>query len=196
MNPSFLPDVYQVTPNPSEPPEFELFFSQLRATLEAGIKLVQLRAKQTPHHERILVARKAVRLCHDHGAMMILNGSVDDALQLGCDGVHLVTNTMMQLSARPSASILVSAACHSFEHVAHAGRLGLDFVTLSPVLHTQTHPESTPIGWERFAQIVSAARTPVFALGGMSPDMLETAKRLGAHGIAAIRSTWRADAAV
>lgn len=196
MTPSFLPDVYQVTPNPSEPPEFELFLSQLRATLNSGIKLVQLRAKQTPLHERIIVARKAVRLCHDHGAMMILNGTVDDALQVGCDGVHLVTNAMMQLSARPTTSILVSAACHSAEHVAHADRLGLDFVTLSPVLHTLTHPESTPIGWERFAQIVAGARIPVFALGGMTPDMLDTAKRRGAHGIAAIRATWRTDSVV
>jgi thiamine monophosphate synthase len=32
---------------------------------------------------------------------------------------------------------------------------------------------------------------PVFALGGLRPDELNTAKAAGAHGIAAIRSIWQ-----
>lgn len=68
--------------------------------------------------------------------------------------------------------------------------MAVDFVTLSPVLRTRTHPDADPLGWERFTELAQRARVPVFALGGMHPDMLDQAKRAGAWGVAAISATW------
>ena len=191
MKELILPNFYQVTPEPVDPPHFNDFLAQLDATLRSGVKLVQLRAKQLERPAHLMVARKALHLCHAHGALMVLNGCVDMAMKIGCDGVHLSSQQLMALQQRPADTrMLVSAACHSAEQLAQACKVGADFVTLSPVLPTGTHPDAEPLGWARFAELVSAAQVPVFALGGMKPELITQAKKAGAWGIAAISATW------
>jgi 8-oxo-dGTP diphosphatase len=46
------------------------------------------------------------------------------------------------------------------------------------------------IGWAEFSRLVERSPLPVYALGGMQPEMLETACRGGAHGVALMRA-WR-----
>lgn len=192
MKPSHLPRVYQITPEPAEPSHFEKFLEQLIATLQSGIELVQLRAKHLDRQDHLHVARLALAQCRRHGARIMFNGTIEMALEIGCDGVHLNSHTLMSLKdLSVPEGMLVSAACHSADQLAQASRIGVDFVTLSPVLPTQTHPEAEPLGWERFAELVSGAKIPVFALGGMGPALLENAQRAGAWGIAAISATWR-----
>ena len=84
-----------------------------------------------------------------------------------------------------------SAACHNAAELAHAAGLGLDFALLSPVLPTPSHPESSGLGWAEFARLCEHSPIPLFALGGMRPDMEETARTHGAHGIALLRN-WSA----
>jgi len=70
--------------------------------------------------------------------------------------------------------------------------LDVDFVVLGPVLATPTHPDARPLGWEGFAGAVAGTRVPVFALGGLHREDLETAVARGAHGIAMRRHAWPA----
>lgn len=192
MKTPILPRLYQITPEPADPPDFEKFLAQMSATLKSGIELVQLRAKHLDRQDHLNVARLALDLCRQYGARLMFNGPLEIALEIGCDGVHLNSHTLMSLKdLSVPEGMLVSAACHSAEQLAQASRLGVDFVTLSPVLPTQTHPEAVPLGWERFSQLVSGAKTPVFALGGMRPEMIENAQNAGAWGVAAISATWR-----
>jgi 8-oxo-dGTP diphosphatase len=55
------------------------------------------------------------------------------------------------------------------------------------VLPTASHPGEPGLGWARFAELVAGTPLPVFALGGMRTEMLETARAHGAHGIALMR---------
>ncbi len=68
--------------------------------------------------------------------------------------------------------------------------LGADFAVLSPVLPTDTHSGARALGWEGFAAAVKDSPLPVYALGGMRPEYLETAQRHGAHGIALRSGIW------
>ncbi|AST35551.2 thiamine phosphate synthase [Ralstonia solanacearum] len=186
-----LPDFYQITPEPVGSPHFETFFAELTDTLGSGIRLLQLRAKQLGPREHLDVARRTRDLCRQSGAILMLNGPIDMAREVGCDGVHLGSDALMSLRSRPVPdTVLLSAACHSAEQLEQAARMAVDFVTLSPVLRTRTHPDADPLGWERFTELAQRARVPVFALGGMHPDMLDQAKRAGAWGVAAISATW------
>ncbi|QUP55596.1 thiamine phosphate synthase (plasmid) [Ralstonia syzygii] len=186
-----LPDFYQITPEPVGSPHFEKFFAELTDTLRSGIRLLQLRAKQLEPREHLDVARKTRDLCRQFGAILMLNGPIDMAREVGCDGVHLSSDALMSLRSRPAPdTVLISAACHSVEQLEQAARVEVDFVTLSPVLRTRTHPDADPLGWESFSELVQCSRVPVFALGGMSPETLDQAKSAGAWGVAAISATW------
>lgn len=186
-----LPRFYQITPEPADPADGGEFLRALDATLRSGMALVQLRAKRLDRQDHLLLARRALALCRAHQARLIFNGPIDMAREIGCDGVHLSSETLMSLATRPLPEpMLVSAACHGADQLRQAARIGVDFVTLSPVLATRTHPEAVPLGWEHFAALVAHASIPVFALGGMDLTMLEQARKCGAWGIAAISSTW------
>ena len=72
-----------------------------------------------------------------------------------------------------------------------AAQLGLDYVTLSPVNQTLSHPDADALGWPKFSQWLSDYPIPVYALGGMQMDDLDIARRHGAHGIALQRAVWK-----
>jgi len=61
---------------------------------------------------------------------------------------------------------------------------------LSPVRPTASHPDATPLGWSRFAELVDPVPLPVYALGGLRLEDLDDAIHHGAQGIAAIRGLW------
>lgn len=68
--------------------------------------------------------------------------------------------------------------------------IGVDFVTLSPVQPTASHPDAPPLGWERTRELIDSVNIPVYLLGGMSADDLAQAFEAGAQGIAGIRGLW------
>jgi 8-oxo-dGTP diphosphatase len=71
-----------------------------------------------------------------------------------------------------------------------AEELGLDFAVLGPVAATPSHPDATPLGWARFAELRETVGLPIYALGGLCLDEVATARRHGAQGIAAMRGLW------
>lgn len=186
-----LPPTYLVTPEPLADKPFANFIFHLEHALEAGIRLVQLRAKTLTAPQYASLAEQALACCWRHNARLLLNAPADMAPVLQADGVHLTSTRLMACKTRPlPAGPLVSAACHDARQVLHANRIGVDLVTISPVLPTATHTTAEPLGWPRFRELVALTTIPVYALGGMSVDTLAEARKAGAYGIAAIRSLW------
>lgn len=184
-----LPVEYLVTPEPSA--GSECFLRQLRLSLEAGIRLVQLRAGSLSQAEYELLARQAIDLCRSYQARILLNSEPQLVRRLGADGVHLNGARLRSLQRRPlGEDWWVAASCHDSQDLARAERIGADFAVLSPVGRTVSHPDAAPLGWARFRSQVDASSVPVYALGGMSRADIDTARRNGAQGVAAIRALW------
>ena len=119
----------------------------------------------------------------------MLNNDVKLAKELGTDGVHLNSQQLMNLTEKPS-NFMVAASCHNANELAHAQKLGLDFVVLSPVNATQSHVEAVPLGWQKFAEMTENIDLPIYALGGMMLADLPQALKHGARGIAMQRAIW------
>ena len=193
MKACLLPDCYMITPEPSVDGMAD-FMSRLEQALQSGIRLVQLRAKQLDMDTWQAHARAAIDLCRQHDAFCILNASIENALSLAAQGVHLNSQRLFDFTERPvPEGIWLVASCHTEQDLEQAAQIKADFVVLSPVMATASHPDATPLGWQRFQEMVSKANIPVYALGGMHIDHQEEARRAGAQGIAAIRSLWPSD---
>lgn len=187
-----LPPVYLVTPEPSDD---DVFWSRLEAALEAGVRLVQFRAKQLNAQIQWRLARRAIELCRAAGARLLLNAPPAWAEELGAAGVHLTSARLRALAERPlGREYWVAASCHTQEELRHAQAIGVDFAVVAPVLPTASHPAASPLGWPGLRDLTEAAVMPVYALGGMSLDAAPVAFEHGAQGIAAISSLWAAAA--
>jgi 8-oxo-dGTP diphosphatase len=162
---------------------------RLSQRLAQGLRLIQVREKAMPAPELQRFAADVIALARPCGARVLINADMKLAERVGADGVHLAAAQLARLERRPGLD-WCAASCHTAEELLRAAQLGIDFAVLGPVQATLTHPEAIPIGWERFAAMLRGASVPVFALGGMQPDDLETAWRCGAQGIAMLRGSW------
>jgi 8-oxo-dGTP diphosphatase len=159
---------------------------RLEEALANGLRLVQVRERSWPVANRLWFAEAVTRVAHDHGALVVINDDAGIARTVGADGLHLPAAALAACTERPDFA-WVGASCHSAAEIVRAGELGLDYALLGPVLPTPTHPEAPGLGWSRFAQLVAGTPIPVFALGGMTNDLLADAQGVGAHGIALMR---------
>ncbi len=182
-----LPDFYAITQAGEIGIDAQLL--ALARALEDGLKLVQIREPMLDPARRAAFAHAAVDLCHQFGARVLVNGDEVLARECGADGVHLSAAQLAKTELRPEFP-LVAASCHTAEELEQAGRLGCDFTVCGPVLPTQSHPGAPVLGWEGLAALLAVPPTPTFALGGLQRTDLDTARRAGAHGIAAIRGAW------
>ena len=169
----------------------QYFLEKLQASLERGIRLVQLRLKGVEQSTQLELARQAFELCQRYEALLLLNPSLGDGHGLDVAGMHLTSQQLFEFNKRPVVQEkLLSASVHDEAELAQAEKLQADFVLLSPVLPTTSHPDTEPLGWERFKAIASKSACPVFALGGVDASHLPQARSCGAQGIAAISAFW------
>jgi 8-oxo-dGTP diphosphatase len=182
-----LPSLYAITQ--AGKLGVEEFMQCLRAALDRGVRLIQVREREMSPQQLSRFARRVVEVAHPYGARVLVNGDATVAKSAGADGVHLQGNQLLRLEAPPGD--FWAASCHDARELERAAALEASFVVLSPVLPTASHPGEPGMGWEKFAALIRDYPLPVYALGGMQVELLDTALRHGAHGVALLSGVWR-----
>ena len=160
---------------------FDAWSLKLSAQVVGERLLVQIREKGLePQRVQFLLSRALTRGT-PFGATVVVNSDCGAWPQ--ADGVHLTAKALMESSARPAGRV-VGASCHDAHEIAHAARLGLDYVVVGPVKDTPSHPGAATLGWEGFAALVHGSPLPAYAIGGLTRADLAEARRRGAHGVA------------
>lgn len=140
----------------------------LSKTLQAGVRLVQLREKEWddgPLYQRAVEFR---RLTAAAGALFIVNDRVDLALAAGADGVHLGQDDLPVSAARRIApELIVGASTHSLEEALSAQEAGVSYVNIGPIFPTQTKSTPAPLGLQAIARIIPRLRIPWTTMGGI-----------------------------
>ncbi len=150
-----------------------------------------MRARTLTENDYRQLVRRALALCEERGARLLLNGPLELTRGVNAQGIHLTSAQLMDLGERPlGRDKLVGASCHNRDELMRAQELGLDFAVLSPVKPTSSHPAAAALGWEGFQRLADEVALPVYALGGMERSDLARARKAGAQGIAAIRGLW------
>lgn len=179
-----LPSLYHITPDNLDEAELLVWLEKKPAGA-----LILLRLPAWSRQRYLAVAAEFLMRSKRAGMSLILHGDDVSMLDIvpAC-GLHLPARALQCLSQRPlPASSWLAASAHNAQELQQAERLGADFVTLSPVQLTDSHPHALPLGWESFAALVEEVKLPVYALGGMQIKDIERAWRCGAQGVAGIR---------
>ncbi|MDR6916115.1 8-oxo-dGTP diphosphatase [Pseudomonas sp. 3296] len=184
-----LPAEYLITPEGLETPAL---LRGIQKAIAGGIKLIQLRAPNGYDPKYRDLAVDAAGLCAGKAQLMI-KGPFEWLGDFPSAGWHITSAQLRKYAAagRPlPASRWLAASCHNAEELALAEQMGVDFVTLSPVQKTQTHPDAQPLGWDQASALMTGFSKPVFLLGGVGPAERQQAWEAGAQGVAGIRAFW------
>ncbi|MBF0438864.1 MAG: thiamine phosphate synthase [Magnetococcales bacterium] len=161
----------------------------IAAALQGGPFDVVLRNKTASAHTLTAQAHRIKALLRSTGGRLLIHGRADIALAVEADGVHLPECGMETSEVRQfiGPNRLLGRSCHNPENGRRHLLEGGDYVTLSPVFPTASHPEATPLGLERFSCMRAQIPGAVLALGGIQIGNVADTLRAGATGVALIR---------
>ncbi len=101
------------------------------------------------------------------------------------------------ITSSQSSRYALIVSCHDTDSIYAANKLAhvrleeqlppIIGIFLSPVLATQTHPETKPLGWQAWSELAKLADMPVIGLGGLSSVMSIQAEQHGGIAVAGIR---------
>lgn len=155
--------------------------------LEAGLKVLQLRAKNhAPEHIEQMGNRLAP-LCRKHGCLFIINDYPELALRTGADGVHLGQDdgALEPVRAMLGQDAIIGRSTHGPEQALEAFREQADYIGFGPLFPTGTKPGRPAIGLENIAGVRRQLpeEFPVFCIGGINGETLPSVLKAGADRV-------------
>ena len=163
----------------------------IEAVLDAGVKLIQLRLKNISDELYADYAVKAKELCNLHNAMLIINDNVNVSKLSEADALHLGLDDMSVVAAKKIVSNkLIGGTANTFEHIKQRCAEKVDYIGLGPYRFTSTKEKLSPIlGIEGYINIIQQMKkenlnTPIYAIGGIELQDIESIINTGVHGIA------------
>jgi len=185
-----LPRRWHLTPPTLQAQQLGAWWSDRQAFWQRPETGVLLRLTAVSPTERRAMARQVCAWARDlpHPPRVLLHGDPEELSWVPeATGVHLPESVARRYTQRPVAtSYTCSMSCHSPEALAWAEQLHCDFAFLSPVLPTTSHPDEPTLGWDTWRAWVAEANLPVYALGGVTPDLDASVRRWGGQGVAGI----------
>jgi thiamine-phosphate pyrophosphorylase len=164
------------------------------ASLEAGVRIVQYRAKRGADAR---AARELRSLTRRYDALLVMNDAVEAALEFDCDGVHLGPDDRGFADvARVRAVLgdrLIGLSCGTVAEIRSAAAGGADYAGVGPVYATASKSEAgTPIGIDGLREIAAASALPVAAIGGINAYNLADVRAAGVAMAAVISAVAQA----
>ncbi len=158
------------------------------------------------------LARKIAGVCAAGGVPFVLNGPLDLACELGCTAVHLPLPALRATSRQTRRQFVsLGTSVHSPDEAREAADLGATRLIAGHVFPTACKAGLAPRGLSFLHAVCTAVDVPVYAIGGITPQVLAGVRAAGAAGacimsglmqaadpaalIAACRQVWNAEPA-
>ncbi len=158
--------------------------------LAAGVRMVQLRIKDTPEPALRAEIARARDLCRAAGATLVVNDHWQLAVELGCDWLHLGQEDLdtADLPAIRAAGLRLGVSTHDGAELDRALSVGPDYVALGPVWPTILKKMPwAPQGLDRVTDWRHrVGDLPLVAIGGLTPERGRAALDAGADVVAAV----------
>lgn len=167
----------------------------IESALKGGIAIVQYREKTATDEDRLKVARQLRSLCHQYGALFIVNDRIDIAAAADADGVHLGQHDLPMEIARSllGPHKIVGRSTTNPTELQRSLDEQADYIGVGPVHETPTKPGKAAAGNEYVRYAAQHATMPWFTIGGLNADNLGPTLAAGATRVAVVRALMQAD---
>ena len=168
--------------------EDETLYQAVEQAIDGGVTFVQLREKELAQDLFMEEAKEIKKLCSTRNIPFVINDSVDVALAMDADGVHVGQSDMEAGDVReklgPDKIIGVSA--QTVEQARLAEAHGADYLGVGAIFATGSKDDAVEVGPQTLRDICQAVSIPVVAIGGISRDNVSELAGSGVCGVAVI----------
>ncbi|ANE55879.1 MULTISPECIES: thiamine phosphate synthase [Methylomonas] len=172
----------------------EQVIAEVEAALKGGAVLVQYRDKQAVDGEGL--AGRLLRLCRSYHVPLIINDSVELALAVGADGVHLGRDDGNIAAARVKlgADAIIGVSCYNdIARATAAVAAGADYVAFGRFFPSGSKPLAAPAEIGTLREAKRSLPVPIVAIGGILPENAGQLLAAGADLLAVIGGVFDGD---
>lgn len=190
-----LSGLYALTPDDNLLPRLSALVD---SALQGGVKWVQYRNKTASAPLRHAQAVALLRICHAHGAKLIINDDVWLAVEIGADGAHLGREDIPGgglATARDAlgAKRILGVSCYDdLDRAEAAVAAGADYIAVGSVFASASKPEATRASLDTLAAAKQRFSVPVVAIGGITTKNAPQVLAAGADMVAVMSDLFNA----
>lgn len=162
-----LPGIYAISP---ELENTALLLAQIAAAIKGGVRLIQYRDKHLTSAKRIEQAKFLRQLCHENGALLLINDDIELAKICCADGVHLGQSDTSIIKAREylGEDAIIGITCHDSLELAQKAKLeGADYLSFGCFFPSKTKPYAKPADLSILQKAKEQFELPIVAIGGI-----------------------------
>ena len=175
--------------------EGETLSDVVEEVLKNGATFLQIREKDLAQDAFEVEAERLKTLCAQRGVPFVVNDSVEIALKIDADGVHVGQSDIKGRDIRamigPDKILGISAG--TVEEAVAAEKAGADYIGVGAIFGTSTKKNARSMTMERLKEIVSSVSIPVVAIGGISAENILQLRGSGVDGVAVVSAIFAAE---
>lgn len=175
--------------------ENEDLTSVCKSVIENGATFLQIREKDLDEGTFEQEAEALKKLCAQYHIPFVVNDSVEIALDIDADGVHVGQSDIKGRDIRSmigNEKILgISAA--TVEEAIAAEKAGADYIGVGAVFATSTKKNARNLTVEKLKEISESVSIPVVAIGGIGVSNIMELVESGVDGVAVVSAIFAAE---
>lgn len=155
----------------TEHKSLEQIVRDVEDALKGGAVVVQYRDKEPL--DAVTLASRLLRICHAYQVPLLINDSVELALQTGADGVHLGRDDGDIAAARQllGKDAIIGVSCYNdIGRAQLAAAAGADYVAFGRFFPSGSKPLAAPAEIATLQQAKRLLNVPIVAIGGILPN--------------------------
>ena len=166
--------------------------------IEGGVDLIQLRGKGRSIDELARLAAELHQLTAASSTPLIANDHCEIASRVPLEGVHVGQDddAIEIVRRKVSRPVLIGKSTHSVEQAVAAQREGADYIGFGPIFATPTKPDYPAIGLTEISRVHSQVELPIFCIGGINIDNLQSVIDAGAKRVVMVSALLKAHSIV
>lgn len=175
--------------------EGQTLLSVCEDVLAGGATFLQIREKDLDADSFETEAAGLKELCTRYRVPYVVNDSVEIALAIDADGVHVGQSDIQGRDIRsmigPDKILGISAG--TAEEAVAAEKAGADYIGVGAVFGTSTKKNARNLTIEKLKEICGAVSIPVVAIGGINGKNLMELSGSGVDGVAVVSAIFAAE---
>jgi hydroxymethylpyrimidine kinase/phosphomethylpyrimidine kinase/thiamine-phosphate diphosphorylase len=166
------------------------FLSRVRAAVEGGVDILQIRSKELDGGAYARLAERVGAIAAQANIPFIVNDRVDVAVAVNATGIHLGQKDLAVDAARRLMPLgMIGRSSHEASHALKAIDERADYFAVGPVWETPTKPGRKASGLRYVREVASLKPDiPWYAIGGIDAENVHEVIEAGARRVACVRA--------